>query len=106
MTNYNWQITQMNSTSSSEHENIVVTIFWNCSAEEDGCRGVTFGNVNIPLEGPDFTPYQDLTLDECLAWCWANGVDKTLNETLVSQQIEAEKAPPVVSLPLPWSVQQ
>jgi hypothetical protein len=51
-----------------------------------------------------FTPYADLTLDQVLGWVWANGVDKTATEAAVEGQIEAQKNPPIVSPPLPWSV--
>jgi hypothetical protein len=56
------------------------------------------------VQGEAFTPYADLTLDQVLGWIWANGVDKTATEAAVEGQIEAQKNPPIVSPPLPWSV--
>jgi hypothetical protein len=56
------------------------------------------------VQGEAFTPYADLTLDQVLGWVWANGVDKDATEAAVEGQIEAQKNPPIVSPPLPWSV--
>ena len=39
-----------------------------------------------------------------LGWVWANGVDKDATEAAVEGQIEAQKNPPIVAPPLPWSV--
>ena len=49
-----------------------------------------------------FTPYEDLTQEQVLDWCYANGVDKNAIEANVTQQINDQINPPVVTLPLPW----
>jgi hypothetical protein len=57
------------------------------------------------VQGEAFTPYADLTQDQVLGWCWANGVDKESAEAAVEQQIQNQINPPIVSPPLPWSAQ-
>jgi hypothetical protein len=50
-----------------------------------------------------FTPHADLTQEQVLEWCWANGVDKDATETAVGNQLAKLANPPVVTLPLPWN---
>jgi hypothetical protein len=55
------------------------------------------------VQGTSFIPYEDLTEDDVLGWCWANGVDKDATEAAVEQQIQNQIDPPIVTPPLPWA---
>jgi hypothetical protein len=55
------------------------------------------------VQGTSFVPYADLTQDQVLGWCWANGVDKAATEAAVAQNIENQINPPIVTPPLPWA---
>lgn len=61
------------------------------------------GVVTFTTIGDPFTPYDQLTQDQVLGWCWANGVDKDAVEAQVSSQLEEMLNPPVVAPPLPWA---
>ena len=50
---------------------------------------------------PDFTPYDQLTQDQVLGWCWANGVDQSAIEASLAAKIEADKNPTQAS-GVPW----
>jgi hypothetical protein len=50
-----------------------------------------------------FTPYDQLTQEQVLGWCWANGVDKTATEANVQSQIDNQISPPTIQPPLPWA---
>jgi hypothetical protein len=50
-----------------------------------------------------FTPYADLTQEQVLGWCYANGVDQAATEAAIQQNIDNQINPPIVQPPLPWA---
>lgn len=50
----------------------------------------------------DFTAYEDLTYEQVCAWLIA-GLDVEAMDTNLAAQIENQKNPPIVNLPLPWN---
>jgi hypothetical protein len=56
----------------------------------------------VPAADCEFTPYEDLTEQQVLNWCFANGVDQAAIEANVTQQIENQINPPVIAPPVPW----
>jgi hypothetical protein len=82
---------------------VVITADWRCNGSQESFSGTCYGSCSFaPPSGSGFTPYEDLTQEQVLSWCFANGVDKTAIEANVTLQIENQINPPVVSLPLPW----
>lgn len=90
---------------------VVITAAWRCNGAqtENGTDyfGTVYGAASFPqpTEGDPFTPYADLTQEQVLGWCWANGVNKSSSETSVQQQIDNQINPPVIQPPLPWASQ-
>ena len=93
------------------YTDVVITADWRCNGTEttgsgDDAKtysGTCYGSCSFAAPaGSDFTPYADLTQDQVLSWCYANGVDQKAIEANVSLQIQNQINPPVVSLPLPW----
>lgn len=82
---------------------VVITADWRCNGTQDGYTGTCYGSCSFapPTEG--FTPYDQLTEQQVLDWCYQNGVDKAAIEANVTQQIQNQINPPVVVLPLPWA---
>ena len=87
-----------------EGADYVVTAYWRCTGVDADYSGTVYATTSFPVVQGAFTPYADLTLDQVLGWVWANGVDKAATEAAVEGQIEAQKNPPIVAPPLPWSV--
>ena len=89
---------------------VVITADWRCNGTETTGSGDTeksysgtcYGSSSFPAPTGSFTPYPDLTQDQVLGWCYANGVDQAAIEANVTAQIQNQIDPPVVSLPLPW----
>jgi hypothetical protein len=82
---------------------VVVTADWRCNGSQDQYSGTCYGSTSFaPPSGSGFTPYDQLTEQQVLDWCFANGVDKTAIEANVTQQIENQINPPVIAPPLPW----
>lgn len=104
-----WNISQLDCLPQSpEGQDYVVTAHWQCNGvEESGgvnYSGQVYGTCSFSVvQGSTFIPYADLTQDQVLGWCWANGVDKDATEASVQQQIDNQINPPIVSPPLPWA---
>ena len=81
---------------------VVITADWRCNGSQDNYSGTCYGSASFAPPSGSFTPYEDLTQDQVLGWCYANGVDKTAIEANVSAQIENQINPPVIAPPLPW----
>ena len=105
-----WIIEWMQTTpTTSTPPEVVLTAGWRCNGAqtENAVQygGTAYGTCSFPMpaEGGQFTPYADLTQDQVLGWCWANGVDQAATESAVATQIANAINPPVVQPPLPWS---
>jgi len=81
---------------------VVITADWRCNGTDETYSGTCYGSCSFAPPTGSFTPYADLTEQQVLDWCYANGVDKSAIEANVSLQIANQINPPVVSLPLPW----
>jgi hypothetical protein len=84
------------------YTNVVITADWRCNGVDQGFTGTAYGSCSFSPPSGSFTPYKDLTQQQVLDWCFANGVDKPAIEANVNEQIENQINPPVVAKPLPW----
>jgi hypothetical protein len=81
---------------------VVITADWRCNGTQDQYSGTCYGSCSFAPPSGEFTPYDQLTQDQVLGWCFANGVDKTAIEANVTQQINDQINPPIIAPPLPW----
>jgi len=89
---------------------VVITADWRCNGTETvgtgedakTYSGTCYGSCSFAPPTGSFTPYPDLTQQQVLDWCFANGVDKSAIEANVNQQIANQINPPVIAPPLPW----
>ena len=81
---------------------VVITADWRCNGSQDNYSGTCYGSCSFAPPSGSFTPYDQLTEQQVLDWCFANGVDQAAIEANVTAQIQNQINPPVVSLPLPW----
>jgi len=89
---------------------VVITADWRCNGtettgtgdDEKTYTGTCYGSCSFAPPTGSFTPYEDLTEQQVLDWCFANGVDKSAIEANVSLQIANQINPPVIAPPLPW----
>jgi len=92
------------------YSDVVITADWRCNGTEttgtgDDAKtysGTCYGSASFAPPTGSFTPYPDLTQDQVLGWCYANGVDQAAIEANVSAQIADQINPPVIAPPLPW----
>jgi hypothetical protein len=81
---------------------VVITADWRCNGSQDQYSGTCYGSASFAPPSGSFTPYEDLTEQQVLDWCFANGVDQKAIEANVTAQIENQINPPVIAPPLPW----
>ena len=87
------------------YTDVVITADWRCNGSQDSYSGTCYGSCSFAPPTDNFTPYPDLTEQQVLDWCFANGVDQAAIEANVNQQIQNQINPPVVVLPLPWAAE-
>jgi hypothetical protein len=102
--NFIWKIEQLFvKKTEGSFSDVVVTANWNCLGSNGTYSATSAGCTEFaPPSGSGFTPYEDLTQDQVLGWCFSNGVDKTAIEANVTAQINDQINPPVIAPPLPW----
>jgi len=103
--NIQWIIEQMGVKPQVDGEaDVVVTAAWRCNGRDGEYSATVYGTASFTLaQGGSFTPYDQLTQDQVVSWCWANSVDKDEVEANVARQIDTQINPPVISPKLPWS---
>jgi hypothetical protein len=84
------------------YSDVVITADWRCNGSQDQYNGTCYGSCSFAAPSGSFTPYPDLTQEQVLGWCYANGVDQAAIEANVTAQIENQIDPPVIAPPLPW----
>ena len=92
-------------------DNGVIVCHWRANASEtvgNGDDAVTYSATNYGTAGftpdpsaSDYVPYDSITEDMALGWCWANGVDKDAIEASLAANTEAQKNPTQAS-GVPW----
>ena len=101
---YTWEVSRMDCYPQAEGEtDVVFTVHWRCNGTDGTYNGTVYSTSGVQYKGgTPFTPYNELTLEQVLAWVWDSGVDKDATEAAVAKQIEDQVNPPVVYPPLPW----
>ena len=89
----------------------VIVAHWRATDSEtvgEGESAVTYSATNYGTCGftydassPDFTPYDDLTEEQVLGWCWNDGVDKDATEASLAANINDQKNPTTAD-GVPW----
>ena len=98
MTTYNWTITSCDSLTT---DGFITTAHWTCNAV-DGDYTASIYSTCSWQPGTPTIPYNQVTEQEILNWCWASGVDKAATEAALAQNIELQKHP-VQTSGLPWA---
>ena len=93
-----WKITQT--------DYVIATGFitianWAVSAADGESTAGNYGQCTFAAADPAI-PYDQVTEQQVLDWCWANGVDKDAVEANLALQILALQNP-VTAAGIPWS---
>jgi hypothetical protein len=93
-----WTITQ---TDYLVADGFITTAHWTATATDGAYTASAYSTCSFAPATPSI-PYNSVTEQEVLNWCWANGVDKTATEASLAQQIELLKNP-VTAAGTPWA---
>ena len=93
-----WTITQTNYEVSN---GFITTAHWTATAV-DGDYTASIYSTCSWSDGTPTIPYNQVTMQEVLQWCWNSGVDKTATEAALAQNIELQKHP-VTATGVPWA---
>jgi len=107
---FKWSIAQLETAVSEDGlTDVVKTAHWTFSATEvDGDKTYTsgsYGSIGFGAPNPqDFTAYSGLTFDKVIGWIKASMGQEQVNamEEALANNIELQKHPKIVTLPLPW----
>lgn len=92
-----WKVTQCDRLTS---DGFITTAHWIASAV-DGEYSASIYSTCSWAPGTPSVPYENVTEQEVLDWCWASGVDKEATEAALAAQIELQKNP-VQASGVPW----
>jgi hypothetical protein len=93
-----WTITQTNYETAN---GFITTAHWTATAVDGDYTASAYSTCSW-AEGTPTIPYNQVTMQEVLDWCWASGVDKDATEAALAQNIALQKNP-VQETGLPWS---
>lgn len=95
-----WKITQCDRLTSDD---FITTAHWTATAVDGEYTASIYSTCSFtkPAENVDLTPYDAVTEQDVLGWCWSDGVDKEATEAALAAKIADQKAPKVAS-GTPW----
>jgi hypothetical protein len=105
-TTYTWTIPSMMCFSQDAGQaNVVVVANWLCEGSDGKYASRRGGQSQFAYTpGAPFTPYDQLTQDQVLNWCWDSNVDKAGVEAVIDAEIqESKQAVTITTPPLPWA---
>jgi len=98
MTTFTWNVPQ---TDYLVADGFITTAHWVCAGTDGTYSDSVYSTCSFAPATPAI-PYNSVSEQDVLNWCWANGVDKTATEAAVAQKIALLKNP-VVAAGTPWS---
>ena len=98
MTTITWTITTTNYEVSN---GFITTAHWTATAV-DGDYTASIYSTCSWTDGTPTVPYNQVTQQEVLEWCWDSGVSKDATEAALAQNIALQKNP-VTATGVPWS---
>jgi len=81
----------------------VIVAHWRATDVDGDYSASAYGTCGFTYDpsSPDFTPYDQLTQDQVLGWCWNDGVDKDATEASLAANINDQKNPTTAD-GVPW----
>ena len=93
-----WNVSQLDRQTS---DGFVYCAHWQATATDGDYSASAYSTCSWQPGTPTI-PYDSVTMQEVLDWCWASGVDKDATEASLLSQIELQKNP-VTATGVPWN---
>ena len=104
MTTITWTIEAMDCKPQEGNlTDVVITAHWRCTGTDGTYSATVYGTCGFTQPGEPFTPFEQLTEQQVIGWCWEAGINQAATEANVTEQINNQINPPVITPPLPWS---
>jgi len=104
MTNITWKIEALDcKPQEAGFTDVVITAHWRCIGTDENFNASVYATCSFSQPSEPFIPFEQLTEQQVLDWCWSAGVNKEATEDNINQQINNLINPPVITPPLPWS---
>ena len=98
-----WVVSQLDTAPSEDGlTDVVKTVHYRYQGQDEQYFAEVYGTMGCATPSDtDFTAYEDLTYEQVCAWLVA-GLDQNAMDLNLEAQIENQKNPPIIQLPLPW----
>jgi hypothetical protein len=98
-----WVVSQLDTAPSEDGlTDIVKTVHWRYQGQDEQYFAEVFGDMACATpSATNFTDYADLTYSKVCEWL-AKGLDNHALDSKLEAQIQYQKNPPIVVLPLPF----
>lgn len=95
--NYTWSILNLERNTA---DGFITVAHWQATGVDGELSSSVYNTCSF--EGEVVTPYDQVTEQQVLEWCWANGVDKEATEASIAARI-ADLQNPKEASGLPWA---
>lgn len=103
---YTWRVERLDCYPTlATFENVVTVVHWRLYARSGEFEASSYGSLRLRAQDMGaFTPYDELTEAQVVGWVVASmGPDLVaMYESNLAKNIQDQRAPPIVSPPLPW----
>jgi hypothetical protein len=110
MVTYTWAFPHLEVAPSENNlSNVVKVVHWRLIATNDGYSAEAYGSASLSSPDPDtFTAFDGLTKETVQGWvegalAGEDGDSVTKMKDALADQIEKQKAPPVITMQAPWA---
>ena len=98
----NWNVVSVDTAKVGEYLDVITMVRWACKAIDGDKVAVWPGATALGAPSGNFTPYDKLTEEAVLGFCFGDGLEKSVIEAKVQDDLERALSAPV-SPPLPWA---
>ena len=85
-----------------DYTNVVALAHWSCVGVNGIHGSSSYGCCTFSSPGENFTPYEELTEQQILEWCFAGIINKVAIEESIKNEVDKLINPPIIKVELPW----
>ena len=102
-TQITWKINSIEAKpTDGSYENVITLAHWSCVGANGTHCSSRYGCCTFSSPGENFTPYEELTEEQILEWCFGAILCKDAVEESIKDDIFKLINPPTVKVNLPW----
>lgn len=105
MITFTWKVRKLKCLDNLDNQqDVVKTVYWMCTASENGIDFDVAGSSPIEYNNESFTPFNSLTEEQVLEWCWNSNMKKSVIESTaeIGLQSKIVKASGLQNKDVPW----